>query len=185
MIPSMQRSGRQAAIARAALLAFVLMLGVDSGTQQLLLGAIGRHGGPLKAAGLNISVAAMVLALPVAYQTIRAASSTGVIANLMIAAVLAVGGGGYLLAFGGGLPWYAYAPGLLGLILVAGLAFAVPRLGTSAALTGAVAGQTAISLVWDQLGLFGLARVPIDAVRIVGAILLVVGVVLILRRETR
>jgi transporter family-2 protein len=59
---------------------------------------------------------------------------------------------------------------------------AVRSLGASGLTAVVIVGQLAISVAIDRFGLFGLAKQHIDASRIVGLVLLVVGVVLVVRR---
>ena len=75
--------------------------------------------------------------------------------------------------------WWAWTGGLFGAIYIGIAIMLVPRLGTAAFVTLLVAGQMLASLVFDHYGLFGLPRHPVDLYRILGAALLVGGVVLV------
>ena len=55
-------------------------------------------------------------------------------------------------------------------------------LGASGLTAVVIAGQLAISVVIDRFGLLGVARQQIGAARILGLVLLVVGVVLVVRK---
>jgi bacterial/archaeal transporter family-2 protein len=55
----------------------------------------------------------------------------------------------------------------------------VPRLGAAAFVALLIAGQMLASLAFDHYGVLGLAPRPADVTRVVGAILLVAGVVMI------
>ncbi|MDQ6713192.1 MAG: DMT family transporter [Candidatus Dormibacteraeota bacterium] len=167
------------------LLGLVFVVGVAGGTQQFLLGAISRQAGPFRAAALSPSVTLLFFAILPLYYAARARAAGPALRNLGVAVAMAAIGGGYLAEAALGRPWYFYGPGFLGFVLVAGTAYAVPRLGTAAAATGVVAGQMAASLLWDQLGLFGLAHVPLGGLRVVGAVILVTGAVLVVRRQTK
>lgn len=79
------------------------------------------------------------------------------------------------------LPWYAWAGGLYGAVFVTVAAYAAPRLGAGLTLTLLVAGQLAAALLLDQLGAFGLPRLPLTPARAAGAALLVAGVLLMRR----
>jgi len=57
----------------------------------------------------------------------------------------------------------------------------LPRLGTAALIALFVLGQMIASLAFDQFGWFGAPKHPVDALRVLGAVLLVAGVVLIRR----
>ena len=81
----------------------------------------------------------------------------------------------------GGLPWYAWLGGLYGAFFVAIAAFAAPRIGLAPLITIGIAGQIAMALLLDHLGAFGLPREPISLGRVLGALLVVAGVVLVRR----
>ena len=79
-------------------------------------------------------------------------------------------------------PWWALVGGLLGAVYVTVALIAVRTLGASGITAAAIAGQLAISVAIDRFGLFGIARQHIDVSRIVGLMLLAVGVVLVVRK---
>lgn len=78
-------------------------------------------------------------------------------------------------------PWWAWTGGLWGAVYVVIIIVLLPRIGTAPAIALFVLGQMAASLAFDRIGLFGVPKHPIDAMRIVGTILLVAGVVLVRR----
>jgi len=78
-------------------------------------------------------------------------------------------------------PWWGWTGGFLGAFYVAAVAFLAPRLGVATTLSMAVAGQTLAALVLDRLGVMGLASRPLTSPRLLGAALLVAGVLLIRR----
>jgi bacterial/archaeal transporter family-2 protein len=77
------------------------------------------------------------------------------------------------------LPWWAWSGGLFGAIFVALAIFLVPQLGAAAFFALLIAGQMLGSIVFDHFGLLGVPVHPVSAIRVVGAALLVGGVVLI------
>ncbi|HZH44908.1 MAG TPA: DMT family transporter [Lysobacter sp.] len=79
------------------------------------------------------------------------------------------------------LPWYAWIGGVYGAIFVAVAAFAAPRIGLAALITIGIAGQILMALWLDHFGALGMPRMPISPARIAGALLVVVGVVLVRR----
>jgi transporter family-2 protein len=79
------------------------------------------------------------------------------------------------------LPWYAWTGGFYGAVFVAVAAFAAPRLGVTFFLMVAIAGQLAMALFLDRIGAFGIERVEISGVRILGVLLVVAGAVLVRR----
>ncbi len=78
-------------------------------------------------------------------------------------------------------PWWAWTGGLLGAFYVSAIVLLTPRLGVTATLALAVAGQMAAALVLDHAGALGLALRPISGARLLGAGLLVVSIVLLRR----
>lgn len=80
-----------------------------------------------------------------------------------------------------GLPWYAWIGGLYGATFVAVAAYAAPRIGLASLITIGVAGQIATALWLDHWGALGLPREPINLGRILGALLVVAGVVMVRR----
>ncbi|MBA3522494.1 MAG: DMT family transporter [Gemmatimonadales bacterium] len=78
-------------------------------------------------------------------------------------------------------PWWHWIGGLLGAVYVASVIVLAPRLGAATLIAAVVAGQMLASLVVDHYGWVGFAAHPATAVRIVGAALIIVGVVLVQR----
>jgi transporter family-2 protein len=79
-------------------------------------------------------------------------------------------------------PWWALGGGLLGAVYVTVALVAVRTLGASGITAVVIVGQLAISVAIDRFGLFGLAKQHIDASRILGLVLLVVGALLVVRK---
>ena len=80
-----------------------------------------------------------------------------------------------------GLPWYAWIGGLYGAVFVAVAAYAAPKIGVASLITIGIAGQIVMALWLDHLGAMGLTREPINFGRVLGALLVVAGVVLVRR----
>ena len=79
----------------------------------------------------------------------------------------------------GGAPWWLYLCGLFGLAIVTGCAFLFPRLGAGPTVGLLVAAQLGTALAFDHFGVAG-ERLPVTAVRLCGAVLMVAGATLIL-----
>ena len=79
------------------------------------------------------------------------------------------------------LPWYAWTGGLYGAVFVAIAAFAAPRLGVTQFLMISIAGQLAMALVLDRFGAFGLPKIEISPLRILGLVLVLAGAALVRR----
>ncbi len=76
-------------------------------------------------------------------------------------------------------PWWIWTGGLLGTFFVAGIVILLPRLGVALAFGLVIAGQMLTAILFDQFGWMGLAVKEISAGKIAGAILLIIGVILI------
>ncbi len=80
------------------------------------------------------------------------------------------------------LSWYHWiGGGLCGAFYVFTALFVAPRIGVTALLAGALAGQLIASLIMDHFGLLGLQSQPISPGRMVGVVLLIAGVFLVRR----
>jgi bacterial/archaeal transporter family-2 protein len=104
----------------------------------------------------------------------------GTAALVLIAALSKGGLGSY--ANLGKLPWWALVGGLFGAVYVTVSILAVRKLGVSGLTATVIAGQLGIAVVIDRLGWFGIERQSIAATRIIGLLLLAVGVFLVVRR---
>ena len=89
-----------------------------------------------------------------------------------------IGGLGHV----GRAPWWALVGGLLGAVYVSVALVAVRTLGASGLTAVVIGGQLAISVAIDRFGLLGVARQSIGVQRILGLVLLAVGVVLVVRK---
>jgi transporter family-2 protein len=76
-------------------------------------------------------------------------------------------------------PWYVWMGGLLGAIYVSCVIFVNQQQGVALTFALVVAGQIFISLLIDHFGLFGSIVRPVSIPKIIGALLIVAGLVLI------
>ncbi|MFO0864437.1 MAG: DMT family transporter [Gemmataceae bacterium] len=74
-------------------------------------------------------------------------------------------------------PWWIWIGGLLGVIYVGTSMVATPRVGVALMLSLGFAGQMFCSVAIDHYGWFGLDRRPINPGRLVGVLLLMLGVI--------
>jgi transporter family-2 protein len=77
--------------------------------------------------------------------------------------------------------WWHWGGGLLGAVYIVGTIVLAPRLGAATLIAALVAGQMIMSLAIDQYGWVGFAEHPISPLRLLGAALVVGGVVLVQR----
>ena len=76
-------------------------------------------------------------------------------------------------------PWWAWSGGVLGGVFILLMILLLPSLGAATLIALVVAGQMAAAITLDHFGAFGLATHPISLSRLLGAALLIAGVVLI------
>ena len=81
--------------------------------------------------------------------------------------------------FGAAAPWTFVAGGLLGAFFVFSNIILTPMVGAAAVMALAVAGQLVGGLVLDRIGFMGMAVREISLGRVTGAVLLVVGALMI------
>ncbi|HET9041302.1 MAG TPA: DMT family transporter [Gemmatimonadales bacterium] len=77
--------------------------------------------------------------------------------------------------------WWHWSGGLLGAAYIAVTVVLAPRLGAATLIAALVAGQMAASLIVDHYGWVGFAEHAVSPMRLAGAALIVVGVVLVRR----
>jgi len=80
----------------------------------------------------------------------------------------------------GAAPLWSFTGGLLGVVMVIGMTYAVPVIGTSKAVGLFVTIQLFMSLVIDTFGLAGRAVLPLSWQQVAGALVTLLGVRLIL-----
>lgn len=78
-------------------------------------------------------------------------------------------------------PWYTLLAGVLGLVVVAAIGYAVPRIGAGTTTVLLVAAQLLAATLADQFGWFGIAVKPLDLGKVLGLGLLLAGAWLVVR----
>jgi bacterial/archaeal transporter family-2 protein len=76
-------------------------------------------------------------------------------------------------------PWWIWLGGVMGAVIVALTLVLVVRLGAAVLIASILVGQMLAALTMDHFGLLGVSQHSISAPRVAGAVLLVVGLVLI------
>jgi transporter family-2 protein len=110
-----------------------------------------------------------------------AAVSFGIGTILLVAIVLMATGGFGNIHKATDLPWYYLTGGVLGAAYVTTVLVTVRPLGAGGVVAATIAGQLTTAVVVDQLGVLGVARHPITAVRVAGVVLLGIGTLLVVR----
>lgn len=78
-------------------------------------------------------------------------------------------------------PAIAWSAGLMGAFFVAASVALIPRLGVAMTFSLIIAGQMAATLAIDHFGLFGVEVRPINIPKVLGIVLIIIGVILVRR----
>ena len=136
----------------------------------ILIILIGLAGGA--AVGLQSPLASMISQRLGTFESVFIVHIGGAIIALL--PLLFVGGG--KLSQWRSVPWYALGAGIFGLIVISAISYMIPRVGVAASITTIVAGQLLVGVVLDHFGLLGTSIRTLDATRIVGLAVVLVGV---------
>jgi transporter family-2 protein len=134
--------------------------GLAGALQIAVMGELGNRAGVFPALALS-AVVSFVVAMPVLY---AAGSSLSGVRDALRE------------------PVWLWSGGAISLFIILAMTVAGPRIGIAATLGILIAGNLVMGALIDQLGLFGLDRVPIGWPRALGILLLAAGAALSLRR---
>ncbi|MBW3593091.1 MAG: DMT family transporter [Actinobacteria bacterium] len=146
--------------AGALTIGFCLFAGVAGALQVVINGALGGRIGVLEATAFNLILSSLLLIT-------------------LVFAVRQTAGG--ITAAVREPPWL-WLGGVMGAIIVTAITLGPPRIGTFATIALLIAGQLAMGVVIDALGLFGVARIPVSWERALGVALLALGAFLVVKR---
>ncbi|HWA42439.1 MAG TPA: DMT family transporter [Hypericibacter adhaerens] len=79
------------------------------------------------------------------------------------------------------IPYWVWCGGFLGAVFVASVIASVPRLGNTSVFGLVIFGQLAASLLLDHFGVLATNPHPVNAVRLIGAALVLGGAVMVLK----
>lgn len=162
-----------------------ISVGFTSALQIAMLGAITRERGGFEATWISMlaslgGMAGVMLATimtgkrPSLAQPFSSAAVYGFFAALMIIA---------LVLASRGIPWYLALTGFLPVPYLLAASFIGPRIGLGVFLGSIIAGQLIGGIGLDHVGAFGAKRHEVDTARVLGACLLIGGVLLIRGRR--
>jgi bacterial/archaeal transporter family-2 protein len=103
------------------------------------------------------------------------------LSGLIFSLVLLVLRGGEKIRDWHTLPWYMLCAGIFGLILYQSINVTLPRLGATTMLALIIIGQLLTGIVLDSFGWLGVTARPIEATRLIGIVILLVGGYLIVK----
>ena len=136
----------------------------------------------LVGAGLTIQVGMNATVRSVIGSQVLAAIVNFMVGLAALAFVALASGARWTPGSTGAVPAWAWLGGLLGAAYVAATTVLGPRLGAAALLALTLAGQMLAALLVDHYGVIGFPPSPVTPARLLGAALLVTGVLLIMRR---
>ena len=143
------------------LLPLALGVGIAMAFQTAINSQLREHlHSPLQAALLSFTVGTIVLALMVFFQSAEK-PSVAELANI---------------------PWLLWIGGCLGVYAISMSIYAAPKLGFLTFSGLVIFGQLVISMLLDHFGLLGTDKTPINWQRLLGSIIIFVGVLLTLQR---
>ncbi len=147
--------------ATAVAVAVCFVAGLGGAIQAGLMGRFGQHIGVVEAVAF-----ASVVTMIVAFSAVLVArqSVSGVVEGLRAP------------------PWLWLA-GVMSAVIVFAVALAPPRIGTTTTIGLIIAGNLVMAAVIDRYGLFGLERIGLSPVRVLGIALLGLGAALTLYRS--
>lgn len=162
-------------------IAIVVGLGITQALQVSLLGAMGGVRGPSEAAFVSILGTFVGLTAALTINGLRGSRPLlpPPFDNPAVMGVLSVCTGAILLLALRGLPGGFIITGLLAMPYLLAASFLAPRIGIGLFLAALITGQLTGGMFLDQIGFLGGATRPVDALRIVGCLLLLTGVVLV------
>lgn len=82
------------------------------------------------------------------------------------------------------LPWWAWFGGAIGTVMVTTSLIFVYKIGSLTWFAAVITGQVVVALILDQWGLMGNPRSPASPLRLIGAAMLVGGILLITRAKS-
>lgn len=87
--------------------------------------------------------------------------------------LLCLGCGGF--SKWGEVPWFAWLGGPIGVVIIFGVAFSIPKLGVGVATTAIIGAQLLTAYLIDHFGLFGMETIPFNLWKLGGILLIVAG----------
>ena len=82
-------------------------------------------------------------------------------------------------------PWWVWLGGAMGVCFVLGNILLFPRLGAVQTVVLPILGQVVMGLLVDRFGLLGAPAMPVSCMRVLGAVVVLAGIVMVLRAGKR
>lgn len=185
VVENQQHIAKESRLMQAIFILITIGVGITSSLQIAMLGGINRQRGPFEASW--ISMLASIGGMAVLLGVLEIAGSRR---NLpapfdhwwvyVVYAGLALGG---LFLAQRGLPPYLALTGFLPIPYLIAASYIGPRIGLGVYLAAIITGQMIGATGLDQIGAFGATPRPIDALRALGIVVLIAGVLLVRGRR--
>ena len=166
---------------QALYLLLAIAIGTGSAVQTGMVGSLARARGPTEAAWISILASLFGLAVVLTLRALRGntpslpAPMTSVPFFAAVSLLVLVG----LAVALRGVDWYLGITGLFGIAYVVSAAFLAPRIGIALFASAITAGTLFGAIALDQIGAFGADPRPVSIVRLIGVLLLFVGVIVV------
>jgi len=79
------------------------------------------------------------------------------------------------------IPWYLFTGGIIGVVFITAAILLVPHIGPGNFVAASVVGQLTVALIMDHWGILGVSQQTLSPARVLGAVLLIAGTLLIQR----
>jgi transporter family-2 protein len=165
----------------AVWIAITIVLGVTQALQVVLLAGMNRARGPAEASYVSIlgTLAGFSLVLFLRALVGSRLALPRPFDHPAITGAVAVGTGLLLLLAMRGLPPIYAVTGLFPIPYLLAASYFTPRIGVGLFVAALISGQLVGGVILDHIGAFGTATRPVDGIRILGIVALLVGVVLV------
>ena len=140
-----------------------LLTGMAIGTQSTITSRVGSLIGDVRTGLFTNFIGGAIAGLLILFLLVREGSQTLKIPGLVFGLII--------------------ISGLLGIFIITGISFSLQRAGIAAGLATVILGQLVLSTLIDTFGIGGIAPIPLSFQRLLGLLVIAIGVYLLLPRH--
>ena len=140
-----------------------LLTGMAIGTQSTITSRVGSLIGDVRTGLFTNFIGGAIAGLLILFLLVREGSQTLKIPGLVFGLII--------------------ISGLLGIFIITGISFSLQRAGIAAGLATVILGQLVLSTLIDSFGIGGIAPIPLSFQRLLGLLVIAIGVYLLLPRH--
>ena len=140
-----------------------LLTGMAIGTQSTITSRVGSLIGDVRTGLFTNFIGGAIAGLFILFLLVREGSQTLKIPGLVFGLII--------------------ISGLLGIFIITGISFSLQRAGIAAGLATVILGQLVLSTLIDTFGIGGIAPIPLSFQRLLGLLVIAIGVYLLLPRH--